>query len=311
MIEAAPASLTDSARHRLGLLLVTASAIAWSTAGFFTRLIHLDSWTMLVWRGIFGALGTLVFIVLRERGATLDSFRTMGRPGLLFVSISTLGILSFITSLRFTTVAHVAIIYATVPFIAAGLAWLVMRERPGMSAVIAGFGALAGVAVMVGLGREGNATGDLLALLMTLAMAAMMVIARRSQGIAVMQAACLASLLSGLVSIPFAGQLWVSGPDLLYLALFGLVNSAIGIVLFTLGSRLLPAIETGLIGSLDAPLAPIWVWLAFGETPTSTTLVGGLIVFGAVFAHVLVSARGPTIAREPIDEAKRPRASNC
>ena len=288
----APLALGGAARHRLGLLLVTASAVAWSTAGFFTRLIHLDSWTMLVWRGIFGALGTLVFIAWRERGTIFRSFRTLGRPGVLFVAISTLGMTCFITSLRFTTVAHVAIIYATVPFLAAGLAWLVMRARPGMSAVVAGLGALAGVAVMAGLSSEGNVTGDLLALGMTLAMAAMMVIARHYQGIAVMQAACLASLLSGLVSIPFAGQLWVSGQDFLYLALFGLINSAIGIVLFTLGSRLLPAIETGLIGSLDAPLAPIWVWLAFGETPTTATFIGGLIVFGAVFAHVVASARG-------------------
>ncbi len=284
-------TLDGPARHRLGLLLVTASAVAWSTAGFFTRLIALDSWTMLVWRGLFGALGTLLFIVLRERGATLRSFRTMKRPGMLFVLISTLGMLSFITSLRFTTVAHVAIIYATVPFMAAALAWFIMRERPGVSAVVAGIGALAGVAVMVGLSSEGNVRGDLLALFMTLAMAAMMVIARHAQGIAVLQAACLACLLSGLVSVPFAGHLLVGGRDLIYLALFGLVNSAIGTALFTLGSRLLPAIETGLIGSLDAPLAPIWVWLAFGETPTTATLVGGLIVFGAVFAHILVSAR--------------------
>jgi hypothetical protein len=43
--------------YGIGLILVTASAIAWSTAGLFTRLIPLDSWIMLAWRGIFGALG--------------------------------------------------------------------------------------------------------------------------------------------------------------------------------------------------------------------------------------------------------------
>ncbi len=36
--------------YRLGLILVTASAIAWSTAGLFTRLIQLDSGMMLAWR---------------------------------------------------------------------------------------------------------------------------------------------------------------------------------------------------------------------------------------------------------------------
>ena len=91
---------------------------------------------------------------------------------------------------------------------------------------------------------------------MTASLAVMMVISRRHQGIPVMQAACVSALLSGFVAIPFAADLAVSGIDLINLALFGLVNSAIGLALFTLGSRMLPAIETGLIGSLDAPLAP-------------------------------------------------------
>lgn len=297
------AVMSEPARYRLGLLLVTASAVAWSTAGFFTRLIHLDSWTMLVWRGLFGGSGILVFIVLRERGGTLRSFVRMGWQGWSFTLISVIGMLCFITSLGRTTVAHVAIIYATVPFIAAGLAWLVMRERPSLSAVVAGCGALAGVGVMAGFSSEGSMSGDLLAFAMTLAMAGMMVIARRFQGIAVMQAACLSSLLSALASVPFASHLLVSGPNLVDLAAFGLVNSAVGIVLFALGSRLLPAVETGLIGSLDAPLAPIWVWLAFGETPTTATLVGGLIVFGAVFAHVLASAGSPAATVNRSEEA--------
>jgi len=204
--------------------------------------------------------------------------------------------LCFITSFRLTTVAHVAIIYATVPFLAAGLAWFVMRERPTRHAVAASFAALLGVGTMVGLGGDGGFLGDLLAFGMTVSMAVMMVISRRYRGIPVMQAACVSALLSGFIGIPFAANLAVSGPDLINLALFGLVNSSIGLVLFTLGSRRLPAIETGLIGSLDAPLAPIWVWLAFAETPTRATLIGGLIVFVAVIAHIVVGARSKRAA---------------
>lgn len=287
----AAARISARARYRLGFVLVTASAVAWSTTGFFTRLIPLDSGTMLFWRGLFGGLGILLFIVLRERKDTLRSFWAMGRPAWSFALVSTFGMLCFITSLRMTTVAHVAIIYATVPFLAAGLAWFVMRERPTAHAVAASFTALLGVGAMVGLGGDGSLPGDLLAFGMTASMAAMMVISRRYQGIPVMQAACLSALLSGLIGMPFAADLAVSGPDLVNLALFGLVNSSIGLVLFTLGSRMLPAIETGLIGSLDAPLAPVWVWLAFAETPTTATLTGGLIVFVAVAAHIVVGAR--------------------
>src|SRR5579862_6414670 len=144
-------AVTSPAQHRLGLVLVTLSALAWSMAGFFTRLIHLDGWTMIAWRGLFGGAGMVVFMLLRERRGFLTSFARMGRPGLAFVCLSTLGMTVFLGSLQLTTVAHVAIIYATVPFLAAALAWLVMRERPSLSATIAGLGALAGVGVMVGL----------------------------------------------------------------------------------------------------------------------------------------------------------------
>jgi drug/metabolite transporter (DMT)-like permease len=197
----------------------------------------------------------------------------------------------FITSLRHTTVAHVAVIYATVPFVAAALGWLVMREQPTMRAVIASLAAFAGVALMVGLAVEGSLFGALLAFGMTLCVAGMMVIARRYQNISVMPAACLSALLSGLVCWPFGEPLAVSGYELFLLALFGLVNSALGLALFTLGARLLPAIETALIGALDAPLAPIWVWLVFGETPGIGTLAGGLIVFVAVAIHIMVEAQ--------------------
>lgn len=279
-------------QYRLGLLMVTASAIAWSTAGFFTRLVPLDGGTLLFWRGIFAALGLLVFMLVTQRGAAWRQFRDLGRGGWLFAAISGVGMICYITSLTLTTVAHNAIIYGTVPFIAAGLSWLVLRERPGLAAALASLVALAGVGVMVGLGgAEGTLLGDALAFGMTLAMAAMMVISRRYRNIPILAAACLSALLSALACWPFADAVSIGGVQLLYLALFGLINSALGIALFTLGSRLLPPIETALIGSLDAPLAPIWVWLAFGETPGGNTILGGLLVFGAVAAHIWIGAQ--------------------
>ena len=172
-----------------------------------------------------------------------------------------------------------------------GINRLALRERPSANALIASLAALLGVGFMVGVGEEGSALGDILAIGMTLSMAAMMGISRRYRDIPTMPAAALSALLSGLVCWPVGHPLAVSGHELAVLALCGLVNSALGLALFTVGSRCLPAIETALIGSLDAPLAPLWVWLVFGETPTSPTLVGGFIVFAAVAIHVIVEAR--------------------
>ncbi len=277
--------------YRLGLALVTVSAVAWSTAGLFTRLIPVETWSMLVWRGVFGALGIFAVMVALEGRGALSGFRRMGWPGWIFAIVSGLGMLCFITSLRITTVAHVSIIYATVPLVAAALAWAVMRERPAHSALVASVVALSGVAVMVGLGLEGDLFGDLLAFGMTLALAVMMVISRHYQNIPIMPAACLSALLSGAVALPMSEGLAVSIDELGLLILFGLVNSAIGLALFSIGARMLPAIETALIGALDAPLAPIWVWLVFAETPGRATMIGGAIVFAAVVAHLVEQNR--------------------
>ena len=285
--------------YRLGLLLVIGSAVAWSTAGLFTRMLHLDAWTMLTWRGLFGAASLALLIAAIERRNFLASFRRMGWPGLAFALVSAAGMMFFITSLRHTTVAHNSVIYATVPFIAAGLGILALGEGRPKGALGAGLASLAGVAVMVGLGGEGGLLGDLLAVAMTVCVALMMVIARRWRDIPTMPAACLSALVSGLVCWPLGDPTAVSGGELWLLAAFGIVNSALGLALFTIGARLLPAIETALIGALDAPLAPLWVWLFFGETPSGATLAGGLIVFFAVAAHIAANARRSVAAAQP------------
>ncbi len=216
----------------------------------------------------------------------MAQYRRLGFGGWGFAVISALGMLCFITGLRLTTVAHVAIIYATVPLVAAALGWMFLRERMLRSALVASLIALAGVSVMMGLGREGTLGGDVLAFGMTLSLAAIMVISRRLPDLPIMAAAALSALLCGVAALPFADGLAVSGADLGMLALFGLVNSALGLSLFSLGARYLPAVETALIAALDAPLAPVWVWLVFAETPGPATLGGGGIVFAVVALHL-------------------------
>ncbi|MGB7242253.1 MAG: DMT family transporter, partial [Sulfitobacter sp.] len=139
----------DQSRYKLGLLLVTASAVIWSTAGLFTQVITADTWVLLFWRGFFGAIGILLVQVALRGRKTVAEFRNMGWPGWIFAIVSALGMLCFMFSLRITTVAHVSIIYATVPLVAAALAWLVIGERPTRRAISASLVALLGVTVMV------------------------------------------------------------------------------------------------------------------------------------------------------------------
>jgi drug/metabolite transporter (DMT)-like permease len=282
--------------HRLGILLVMASAIAWSTTGLFTRILALDTATMLVWRGVFGAMGLIAVLVALQGRTGLRDFLRLGPAGLGYAVISAFGMLCFIAALGLTTVAHVAIIYAMAPFLAAALGWFVLREVPSRSAAIAAMAAFAGAVYMIGMGHEGTLIGALLAFGMTAAMALMMVMGRRYPAIPTLPAAAASALFSALVALPFASATIPSPPDLAILAAFGLVNSALGLALFLMGSRHITPVETALIGALDAPLAPLWVWIVFAERPSSQTLIGGAIVFAAVFWHILASSRQGTPA---------------
>ena len=301
--------MQDRVHYRLGVLCVTASAVAWSTAGFFTRLIPFDPWTILFWRGVFAGLFTAGYIVWRYRGETLRLYRSMGRPGWLFAVLSAVGMTTFIPALKLTTVADVAIIYATAPFVTAVLAWIWLRERPGAATWIAAALAFAGVLVTLGgSGFGANLWGDLLAFTMTAAVAVAMVLYHRHRDIPMVPAAALSILFGSIVSLPWAHPAAVGPTDLGYLALFGFFQMTLGLTLFTIGARLIPAAHTALIGALEAPLAPLWVWIAFDELPPSLVFVGGAIVMIAVVGHILVESRRGNAERTGIAVAAAPGA---
>ena len=68
--------------------------------------------------------------------------------------------------------------------------------------------------------------------------------------------------------------------------------SGSGSILYTIGARHLHAARSALISALDTPLAPLWVWLAFGLRPAVASVIGGGIVLAAVITNIL-SERSP------------------
>ena len=283
---------TDSQR-RTGIALVIAAAVAWSTAPFFTRLLLLDSWTILFWRGLFGGGLIATVLVLTQGRAGLRDLAMMGKSGWLVASLSTLGMVSFIPALQLTSVSNVAIIIAAGPFVAAALAWIWLREAARLRTLLASLAAFCGVAIIVGNARAGSdILGIGLACLMTLAIAAMTVAVRRHKNTPMVAAAALSNVLGSIVSIPFAhGIAGVTGAELVILAMFGSFQVALGLTLFVLGSRLLPSGQASLIATLETPLMPFWVWLAFQEVPALRALVGGALVMGAVIADIIGDTR--------------------
>lgn len=279
--------------HRQGVLLLLASTLAWSTSGLFARAIPLDTPTVILWRGLAGAAGLVVVLWgLRGREGFRD-FARLGPAGWAYALCSGLGMLFFVGSLKATSIAHVAIIYATLPFVAAFLGWWLLREAPGRAGLAAAALALIGATIMVGLGGDGTLIGDAMAFGMVLAMAGMILIARGRPETPTLAAGIVSAIWAPLVMAPFATVDGLTAWNMTLLVAFGLVNSSAGLALFILGSRHTSPVETALIGALEAALTPVWVWLVFLETPTTPTLIGGAMVMAASVGHILWTARQP------------------
>ncbi|MFL6819841.1 MAG: DMT family transporter [Bradyrhizobium sp.] len=284
---------STQSQHRRGITLVAAAAVAWSTAPLFTRLLPFDSWTILFWRGLFGGGLIAVLLVATQGRAGLKDLTTMGTSGWLVASLSTVAMITFIPALQLTSVANVAVIIATGPFVAAALAWVWLRESARWQTMLASLAALCGVAIIVGnVQANSDIRGIVLTCLMTVAIGAMTVIVRRHKNTPMIAAAAWSNVLGSIVSIPFAdGISAVGATDLLILAMFGFFQVALGLTLFVVGSRLVPSGQAALIATLETPLMPFWVWLAFQESPAPRALFGGALVMAAVIADIVGDTR--------------------
>ncbi len=273
---------------RLGVVLVAGAAVVWSTAGFFTRLITVGLWTMLVWRNVFGGLSMMLYLLVTKRRDLLASFAGLGSVGWLAALINGLSMICYLGALRHTSVANVVVIYATAPFVAAALAWVLFRDAASRRTLLAGLVAVVGVAITVGgAPRSSGLTGDVLALAMTFGLAMFTVILRHHRKASMVSAAGASAWIGALIALPFASKLAVSSHQLGNLALFGITSPAIALTLYTIGARYLHPARTALISALDVPIAPIWVWLAFNQRPALASIVGGSVVMLAVIGNIL------------------------
>jgi drug/metabolite transporter (DMT)-like permease len=267
----------------LGTLLVLGSAVAFSLTGTLTKAIHADLWVITCWRGLAGAVLIAGYVWVRRRLRGARPVAPFGWRGWVLATVGSAASIAFIGAFKLTYVANVTLIYATAPFVAALLERLILGERVRRATMVAAALSFCGVAVMMagGLGALSLA-GDALALAMTVGSALYMVLIRAFRDTGVVLAAAASSLqlfaLGWLVSDPLA----VSRGDALILAVFG-VSFALAVILWTEGTRLIAAADSGLAGTAEIPLAVAFAWLIVGELPPAVSLGGGPLVLTAVF----------------------------
>lgn len=270
-----------------GISLVLGSTVAFSLSGVLTKAIESDIWTVACWRGVFGAALILAYVFWQNRANPTPTRLRLGWRGWLLASVGSLASLAFIAAFKMTYVANVAIIYATVPFAAAFLEWVLLRQKVRRPTMIAATISVAGVLVMVGAGIGSvNLLGDFVAVLMMLGNALYMVLIRVFSKTPVVLAGAASAFQLFVIGWFFTDPLAVSLQDGLLLALFGL-SFAIAIILWTEGTKLITAAESGLLGSAEVPLAIFLAWVFLAEVPPLMSFLGGLLVLCAVLVHAV------------------------
>ena len=282
-------------RRAAGILLIVASALAFSFAGIFTRGIDAGGWDIIFWRGVFSALLTVAWLAVR-RQLTVN-FIGIGIGGWSAAVVGASGTAAFIWAFLYTSVANVSVIYSLAPIIAGLTAWLWIGERLTPRLLLASGLSVVGVVIIVSRSLGAGALlGDLLALWMATAMALWMVIYRRwpqtpSAGPTVLQSVLLL-LPCGLLGAPMS----VAASELALMAAFGLVFSFAAICLAE-GARRLPAGETALLSGLEIPLAAALAWIILAEAPSWATVIGGVLIVIAV-----IWLQWPQPAARPLTE---------
>jgi drug/metabolite transporter (DMT)-like permease len=282
---------------RRGQIYVALAAVAWSTAGVLQRQLRLDTSTQVFGRAIFAGLALLAYVAVVEGGRVTRAFRRVGLAGVAVAVCVAVASGSFIAALNHTSVARVLFLMAIAPVLAALLARVTLGEPISRRAVAAMALALGGVALMLGAPGTGSLAGDGLSLLAALAFAAMIVITRWRQDVSMAPATCLAQLLLVLAFLPFASPGEIDAGAVGWLAALGIGQIGLGFALLTVGARLIPAAQVGLITLLEVVLGPLWVWLALDERPSTLTLVGGAIVVVGIVIQTAGATRRPATTR--------------
>lgn len=276
--------------HLTGVALVFASAAVFSLAGVLTKAIASDGWTIACWRGLVGGALIVAYSAWTGRARPASERIRLGWRGWLLATVGALSSLAFIYAFKLTYVANVAVIYATAPFMAAGLGWLAMREPVRRRTLAAAVVALMGVVVIFGGGLgTGSLTGDIVALAMAFGCALYMVLIRTFRGTDAVLANGVSALQLFAVGVFVIDPLAVPVRDIPLLATFGL-TFAIASVLWVEGTRRIPASEAGLIGTAETPFAILLAWLMLAELPPTASFAGGAIVLAAVIGHALGDA---------------------
>lgn len=286
--------------ERQGALLVIGAGTVFSVTAISVAAVdEASSFQFLTYRGASTVLAMVVLILVR-RGGRPVSFAGVTRA--VWLAGFTLGGTSmlYILALSRTSAATTLFLLAAAPVFAALIGWIVLRESVERSTLLAIGATAVGVAITVSAGLEiGSVSGLLFAGGIPVTIGLYSVLMRSASGVDPVIPTLIAGSVLCVASAVLAltqGGLGVSLRDGSLACISGGIALGVGLPMFNLGHRSVPAARVPLLLMTEVVLAPLWVWIWPGETPGPATLIGGAVILGAVVWLMLVSKHAPDAA---------------
>jgi drug/metabolite transporter, DME family len=271
------------ASDRRGIFLVAAAALLWSTGGIGIKWLVDPPLTIAFYRSAFAAVALI--LIFRPR-----TWRWTA-PFLIGVVSYAACLTSFVLATKWTTSANAIFIQYF------GVVWVMLaspailgepfHRRDGAAVAVAFVGMLL---FFAGRFESRGFAGEMMALASSVCFAVLVLSLRRQRGAAAEAVITWGNVLAAVAILPLVrGNLALSTRSLIVLAFLGVVQIAGAYALFVEGLKHVPATQASLIGMLEPVFNPIWVFLFLGERPGVFSILGGIIVLGAIAWRTLTS----------------------
>jgi drug/metabolite transporter (DMT)-like permease len=276
-----------------GTLLTVIGVLILTPDGLLVRLVNLESWTLLFWRGLLFAAAILGFYLLRYRSQFPFILKRMGWRGAQAAAFFTSSTIFFVLAIHNTTVANTLVIIAAAPLCSAVISRIFLKETVLRSTWLAILISCGGISILfLGNLSSDNRIGDFFAFCCALSIASQITTVRLAKNVDMVPSLGISGLMIAAIALPLAAAPFdITSTDFSILFLLAFIILPISFGLITIGPRYIPAAEVSLIMLLETFLGPIWAWLVIDEMPEKETIIGGALIISTLICHTLYTAR--------------------
>ena len=278
--------------------IVLFAGLFWSLGPYVVRNIDAANtvpWQYLFTRGIVIFLLLNCFLYFEEGIKFYKNYLKVGLSGILGGLGLAIAMISFIWSITNTSAAITLLCLAAMPFIAALLSFLFLKEKISLSVWLTIILAAIGIVIMaVGNKNTGSIIGLIFGLASALGFAIFSVTLRWRRQTPKFTTVSIAGLICAIIS-----GFVILNQDLNFLsssknqALFATHGTlvCIGLILYSMGSKHIQAAELTLLSLTEVIGGIFWVWLPWlgiNEIPSNNTIIGGFLIFVSIFYYSLI-----------------------